>query len=66
MDKTLQEKIDLSLKVTQTMISKIEVKLQDAIKNEKWGYAAELESYLNGMRQIQIVFGMDAFTSGTK
>lgn len=55
MDETLQEKIELGMKVTQKMISEMEVNLQDAIEKERWIRAAELDAYLRGMRQIQIV-----------
>jgi protein-arginine kinase activator protein McsA len=56
MDKTLQEKVELGLKVSQKMIADMEAKLQEAIKREDWARAADLKSYISGMSQIEIVF----------
>ena len=56
MDKTLQEKVELGLKVSQKMIADMEKKLQEAIEREDWALAADLKSYISGMSQIEIVF----------
>ena len=56
MDKTLQEKVELGLKVSQKMIADMEAKLQEAINREDWALAAHLKSYISGMSQIEIVF----------
>ena len=56
MNKTLQEKLELGLKVSEKMIADMEDRLQDAIEHENWTKAADLKSYINGMDQIIIIF----------
>lgn len=56
MDKTLQEKLELGLKVSQKMVADMEARLQEAIERENWSRAADLKSYISGMDQIIIVF----------
>jgi len=56
MDKTLEKKVELGLKVSQKMIADMEAKLQEAIRREDWARAADLKSYISGMQQIEIVF----------
>ena len=56
MDKTLEEQVELALRVSQKMIADMEVKLGDAIRREDWARAADLKSYISGMSQIEIVF----------
>jgi protein-arginine kinase activator protein McsA len=55
MEKTLQEKIEMARKVTEKMIAEMDAKLQQAIKREDWAKAADIDSYVSGMRQIQVV-----------
>ena len=55
MEKTLQEKIEMARKVTEKMIAEMDAKLQQAIKREDWAKAADVDSYISGMRQIQVV-----------
>lgn len=56
MDKTIAEKVELGVKVSQKMIADMEGKLADAIRREDWNRAADLKSYISGMSQILIVF----------
>ncbi len=48
--------LSLAFKVTGNMISDFQNKLADAVSNENWSRAAELQSYISGMQQIQTVF----------
>jgi len=54
--KTLQEKIELGIKVSKKMISEMEAKLQKEIDREDYERAAGLKSYISGMNQILIIF----------
>lgn len=56
MDKTLQEKVELGLRVSHKMIDDMEKKLQEAISREDWKRAGDLKSYIDGMKQIEVVF----------
>ena len=38
------------------MIHKAEKRLEDAIKDQDWQGASEIESYISGMNQIKAVF----------
>lgn len=46
------------LAITRKMIADMEKKLQAAIEREDWAKAADLDSYIGGMRQIETVFSL--------
>jgi len=62
MGENLQERVKKGLNVTQKMISDTEIKLEEELEKEEWRRAAELASYLSGMRQIQMVSRKFLFT----
>jgi protein-arginine kinase activator protein McsA len=55
MEKTLLEKIEMAQKVTDKMIVDMKAKLKQAIEREDWAKAADIDSYVSGMEQIQAV-----------
>lgn len=52
-----KDKYEISVKVAEKMIADANKSKETAISRENWGRAAELESYIQGMEQILIVFG---------
>ena len=53
------------LAITRKMIADMEKKLQAAIEREDWAKAADLDSYIGGMRQIETVFSLVEYTEET-
>jgi len=50
------EKIKLAMRVAEKYIDEFETKLVDAIKKEDWNFAAEINTYLRGAKQIFVIF----------
>ena len=50
--------INAAMKAAQSMIDDMRRKLAQAVKDEDWRRAGELDAYISGMDQIYIIFEM--------
>lgn len=52
----------------ESLIKEAEKKLENAINDQDWRSAAELDAYINGMNQMKIVYemGIDRLQEDTK
>jgi len=52
----MNKHLQVALKTAHRMIDKMDKMTADAVRRENWKLAADLESYVDGMKQIRVVF----------
>lgn len=51
-----QDKVRMAMEIINKWVSEHEEKLDSAIKRENWRSIGEIDAYLSGLRQAQILF----------
>jgi len=55
--------LELSVQVINKMIVDSKKLMDEAITHENWWRAADLQSYIDGMKMALVVFGIDSETT---